>query len=365
MKTTSCLPSKSARIRALCQVLLAAMSVLLFHAIAVYAQDPGSAPIHVPVTMFQKSANGIKKPRISVGIGNMGSFPVDLDTGSSGLRVFADANLINDRTPTNSGVKCSDIGTSVTYGNPALITYSGVICYATLTFGTYVSPQPVPFAYLFSASCGEANQGCTPPDLTSVQDMGGFGILGLGLTGPQSGTNIIPNPVLTLPAPYSCKYSVRLTNEDQGGELVLGDNEPPNAVSFKLPPSTDGGAKWANAKASLFVNASPIDTSFQISFDTGNPVPWIHNPGPNTIPQCPTGVVENLTTIGWAPPGQATQTFSVVAGTTEFVDLIRVLEIMNSPSLTNTSIQVFYGQIVTYDNFAGTISFAPMTPTGP
>jgi hypothetical protein len=361
MKTTSCLPRKSSRIRNLCQVLLAAMSVLLFQVIAVCGQSPGSAPIHIPVTMFQKNANGIKKPRINIGIGDLPPLPVDLDTGSTGLHVFADANLM----AANSGVTCSDQTTTVTYGNPGLITYSGVICSATLHFGTYVSPEPVPIAFLTSASCPDTNPGCTPPNLNCPQEMGGYGIFGLGLTGPQTGCNIIPNPVLTLPAPYGSRYSVGLIDEDQGGELVLGDDEPPNAVSFQLLSTTDGGAKWTNALTSLFVKGSPIDTSLQISFDTGNPVPWIHTTDTKAIPQDPAGVVKNKTVIGWAPLGQTTQTFSVVAGTTQFVNLIEVLEIENSPPLTNTSIQVFYGQIVTYDNCAGTISFAPMNSTGP
>ena len=361
MKTTSCLPRKSARIRSLCQLILAAMSVLLFQAVAAYAQNPGSAPIHIPVTMWQKNVNGIKKPRINIGIGDLPALPVSFDTGSTGLHVFADANL----TAADSGVKCSDIPTSVTYGNPALITFRGVVCYASLKFGDYVSPEPVPIAYLTSASCPPQNPGCKLPDLTSPQEMGGYGILGLGLTGPQSGTNIIPNPILTLPAPYSCRYSVRLTNEDQGGELVLGDNEPPNAVPFQLASTTAGGAKWTNAQTCLFVNGSPIDTCLQVSFDTGNPVAWIHNADTRAIPQDPAGVVQPSTIIGFAPPGQATQIVSVVAGTTPFHDLIKVLEIPGSASLTNTSIQVFYGQIVTYDNFAGTISFAPTNSTGP
>src|SRR5579864_6702267 len=57
-------------------------------------QDPISdnGAIHIPVTMWQKNINGIRKPRVNIGIGNLQPLPVGLDTGSSGLHVFADAN---------------------------------------------------------------------------------------------------------------------------------------------------------------------------------------------------------------------------------------------------------------------------------
>lgn len=339
-----------------CHALLAVLSVLCFSTTGAHAQNPGSAPIHIPVAMWQKNANGIKKPRINIGIGDLPPLPVGFDTGSSGLHVFADANLMAP----NSGVKCSDIATTVTYGNPPLITFSGVVCYASLHFGDYVSPAPVPIAYLTSASCPPQNPKCTIPKLTDPGAMGGYGIFGLGLTGAQSGDNTIPNPILTLPAPYGSSYSVRLTNGQDGGELVLGSDEPANSVPFHLTPTAIGGANWSNAKACLFVNGGAIDTCLQISFDTGNPVSWIHNANTPLIPQYPPGFVKPPTSIGFAPEGVATQTVSVVAGTTPFVDQIKVLDIANAPALTNTGIQVFFGQIVTYNNEAGTISFAPL-----
>ncbi|MGH9829256.1 MAG: hypothetical protein ACREDR_39055, partial [Blastocatellia bacterium] len=90
------------------RVLVAVLSVLFLPVIGAYAQNPGSARIHIPVTMWQKNSNGIKKPRISIGVGQL-QLPVSFDTGSTGLHMFLDANLTED----NSGVKCTDVATTV------------------------------------------------------------------------------------------------------------------------------------------------------------------------------------------------------------------------------------------------------------
>ena len=359
MGKTSCLVRNSACTRKFnpSRVLVAVLSVLFLPVIAAYAQNPGSAPIHIPVTMWQKNSNGIKKPRISIGVGQL-QLPVSFDTGSTGLHMFLDANLTED----NSGVKCTDVATSVTYGNPARIIFSGIECYAPLQFGSYVSPQPVRIAYLTSAVCAPGNEGCTIPDLTSPEDMGGYGILGLGLTGVQTGDHSIPNPILTFSPPYN-SYSVQLTNDDVGGELVLGSEEPANAVPFQLnqPNPTDPpGTKWRNALTCLFVGRSALDTCLQISFDTGNPAPWIHNASTAGIPEDPPGFIAPSTTMGFAPLCAPTPAFSLVAGATPFVDQIPLVDIKNAASLTNVSIEAFFGQIVTYNNDAGTISFAPL-----
>ncbi len=312
--------------------------------VAILQNPPGGdRPIRVPVTIAQKNANGGRKPKIAIGVGAMPLHTYGFDTGSSGLHVWAVADL---RAP-GSGVQCTDTATTVTYGNPPRITFSGVICYARLRLAAYTTPQPVRIAYLDSASC--VGQGCHPPNLKDSIAMGGFGVFGVGISGSMD----IPNPILTLPAPYNT-YSVRLRR--RRGVLVLGSKEPPNAVPFHLQPATSPGS-WMYAKGCLFVDTKSIDTCLNMSFDTGNPVPWIHNVNDTSIQQ-PPGYVRVGTRIGFAPPGDSTETIGVVAGNQRNLNQIRMISVPREAPITNTGIAVFFNHIVTYDYHAGTISFA-------
>src|SRR5579864_108092 len=104
----------------------------------------GDSPISIPLNVSQLPRFRTYKASISMSIGNLPPLPIGFDTGSSGLHVFADANL----TAPGSGVQCTQTKTQVTYGNPARITLHGVICYAQLHFGNYTTPAAVPIAYL-------------------------------------------------------------------------------------------------------------------------------------------------------------------------------------------------------------------------
>ena len=186
-------------------------------------------PIHIPLTMSRLTNYGTYKPTIIIGIGNLKPLPFGFDTGSSGLRVFADANL----EAAGSGVQLTHIPTSVTYGNPGRITYHGVIAFARLRFGSFSTPTLVPIAYLTAAARPKTNPNGKLPDLRDHAEMGGYGVFGAGLTGRMFAEGHVPNPILTLPGRRGSIYSVRLTPE--GGELVLGSKELAHAdpVLFK------------------------------------------------------------------------------------------------------------------------------------
>jgi hypothetical protein len=319
--------------------------------IAACGQNPVSAdkPVHIPINMWRKNVNGVWKPRIDIGLGNLKPLPFGFDTGSTGLHVFAAANLMKPA----SGVRCTDEPADVTYGNPPRITYVGVVCYAVMHFEGYTTPEPVKIAYLTSAKCTPQNPNCSIPDLHDPVARGGYGVFGAGITGKMP----IPNPFLTLPEPYGSRFGIRLTRK--GGDVVLGAPDPANAVKFHFPPGTVDGAKWSRAQTCLLVNGKPIDKCLEISFDTGNPVPWIHDASTAAIPLGPQGFIKPSTRIGFAPKEDPSQSISVVAGATRYENQINVLPV-GKQSMTNVAIQVFYDHVVTYDNKAGTISFAPL-----
>ena len=182
--------------------------------------------VRVPLTVSQTKA-GTYKANISIGVGHLMPLSFVFDTGSTGFHVFKAAKL----DAPGSGVNCTQKTITFTVGNPGKIVYSGVICYAPLHFGNYVSPVPVEIAYLTSAACTPNNPGCKVPNLNNPKAHGGYGVFGAGLTGAMP----VPNPILALPVPLSSSYSIRLT--PTGGELVLGSTKLPNGAEFHFDPN--------------------------------------------------------------------------------------------------------------------------------
>jgi hypothetical protein len=309
-----------------------------------------ATPLRIPLTISRNPYFGTYAAKIAIALGNGKPLAFGFDTGSSGLHVFADARL----DAPDAGVHCSHIPASVTYGNPARITFRGVVCYAQLHFEGFTTPARVPIAYLTSASCPPTNPNCKIPNLHSPKAMHGYGVFGAGLTGIMYGAGNVPNPILTLPGRRGSAYSVILTRD--GGELVLGSEEPQNSAEFHLTPGTLPGEKYSLPRTCLFVDGHRIDACMFISFDTGNGVPWVHSMNTDSIPQ-QEGLVTPGTRLGFGPPGDLKAATSVIAGKS-FADEIKVVSIHGRPPLTNASIQAFFDRIVTYDNTRGIIGVA-------
>jgi hypothetical protein len=333
----------------LCLVVGCAQNAPVSRDQAAPASGDDDAPVHVPLTVTRDRA-GTYKPTIAIALGAGKPLPFGFDTGSSGLHAFADANL-----EATDGVQCTQTPTSVTYGNPARITYSGVICHAQLHFEGYSTPATVPIAYLTSASCASTNPGCRIPDHDNPRTMHTYGVFGAGLTGVMNDDGSVPNPILTLPGRRGSIYSVTLTRDR--GELLLGGEQPANAAEFRLTPGARTGQRYSFPQTCLFVDKRPIDVCLPISFDTGNGVPWLHDVDSKAIPH-EDGTVKPGTRIGFAPPGDTREATLVVAGSS-FADRIKLVDLPGRAPLTNVSIQAFFDRVVTYDNTRGVIAVAP------
>lgn len=236
---------------------------------AAIPQADDDSPVSIPLTISLNPYFGTESPQVAIALGNGQTLPFGFDTGSSGLHVFADARL-----ESTAGVQCSHMPTSVTYGNPPRITFSGVVCYAQLHFQGFTTPGSVPISYLTSASCPKSNPSCKIPNLRSPKAMHGYGVFGAGLTGIMYGNGSVPNPILTLPGRRGTVYSVVVRRES--GELVLGASAPSGAADFHLTGGTLPGERYSLPRSCLFINGKPIQSCMLISFDTGNGVPWIH-----------------------------------------------------------------------------------------
>jgi hypothetical protein len=335
-------------------LLITVCGLLAFPAIGCAQASPFSdgdaTPLQIPLAMSRNPHFDTYAAKLAIALGNGKPLAFGFDTGSSGLHVFADADL----DAPDTGVQCSHTPTSVTYGNPARIKFSGVVCYAQLHFEGFTTPARIPIAHLTSASCPTTNLYCRIPNLHSPKAMHGYGVFGAGLTGIMYGAGNVPNPILTLPGRRGSVYSVILTRD--GGELVLGREEPPNSAEFHLTPGTLPGEKYSLPRTCLFVDGHPIDACSLISFDTVNGVPWIHSTDTDSIP-AKNGFVTPGTQLGFGPPGDLRAATSVIAGKS-FADEIKVVRIPGRPPLTNVSIQAFFDHIVTYDNIRGIIAVA-------
>ena len=310
-----------------------------------------SPPISIPLEVVRNAKYGTYLANVAVAIGNTASRPLKFDTGSEGLHVYADADLMRP----NSGVRCSDVPTQVVYGNPPRIIFSGVVCYAPLRFQGIATDKAVPIAYLTSASCSPTNPGCTIPDLHSVKSMGGYGIFGSGLTGIAYGRGDIPNPLLSLPNGLGERYSIALTTS--GGQLTVGAAVSANAATFAFGKGIAPGQRYSLPSGCVFINAAITEHCPVISFDTGNGVPWMHDTNFKSIP-IENGYLTPGTQLGIGLAGASAPATSVVAGTS-FYNSIGAVIVDNKMPITNPGIQAFFGHTFTYDDRRGMIAVSP------
>jgi hypothetical protein len=312
--------------------------------------------VTIPLTVIQNPYYKTYRATVTLAVGGAKPLPFGFDTGSTGLHVFADARL----EAAGSGVRCTHTPTSVVYGNPPRIIFSGVVCYAPLHFANFTTPNAVPIAYLTSASCPTNNPSCKIPNLHSEKSMGGYGVFGAGLTGIMSANGAVPNPILTLPGRLGSIYNVVLT--ERSGALILGGSEPAQSIEFDLNPGRVSGEHYSLATTHLWIDDHPVRRFLLISFDTGNGVPWIHDAQNDVarigaIPEL-NGAVTPGTRVGFAPAGDFRAATWVVAGTT-FADTIKIVDEPDSAPITNTGITAFFGRVFTYDETRGVIAVAP------
>jgi hypothetical protein len=296
------------------------------------------------------------KALLNVGIGTMGSFTITLDTGSVGLRFF---DPTTDDLSGN-GVTCDPTKpTSVTYGNPARVTYTGDTCYAQITMGGVATPVAIPFALLKTMTVCTLSSGCKTPQQNYAD--GNYGVFGAGIAPGDE----IPNPLRTLAGDYGKRFMLRL-NADVSvpSYLVLAPAWNFNAAIFPQGEETIGalGIKNYVPGYACVTWLQGMETVCpQVTFDTGNGVPWFHVAIPN-LPTV-TGGVDGTTvyvapgvTLTLAPRVGAAAAITLQAGST-FLTEFRYED--QQENLANMAIQAFLGNDVLYDGDQGVITIAP------
>ncbi len=314
-----------------------------------FAKSPSSVSVPVSVVGGQGQPGGAS-PTVQITVGGWGPLTVVLDTGSSGLHVFAGA--VN----AGSGVDVTNQTSNITYSGG--YRFNGVVASAVLRIGGATTTGPVSFALVQSASCIASK-----PDCAAAGGIAGFesdrgvdGILGIGM---QSSGGGVTSPILGMAGPLGRRWSLHL--DGNSGQLVLGAHVVGSGhpvARFQLQPdgTSAGHSLWADSQIPLCVSTGSIDGCVPALFDSGTPEAQISGSPLNQTPIVPgTSQVVSGTPIAVSSSG-GPAFWSFTAGSEESADLVRV--ITDRGAFFNSGVQAFYDFTITYNAKKGRVTLS-------
>jgi hypothetical protein len=333
---------------------LCVLTVILSASMAVASVPSGASPrrVVVPVAVIRgQGTKGGANPIVEVKVGNWGPIPVLLDTGSSGLHVFAGA--VNG----GSGVTVTTRTSTITYAGG--YRFDGVVASGVVTLGTQATTGPASFALVYKASCIASSPGCAAAGGIAgfESDRGVDGILGIGT---ERGGGGIVSPILGMPAGLGDTWSLHL--DGNSGRLILGAAIPSGSkaeatIDMKADGSAGGRNLWADDRLPLCVTGGSDRACVHGLFDSGTPSAQISG---STLDQVPTlsGTSQVLagTPMTVAKRGAVSPFWSFTAGTTKSSDLVRVIN--GQGPFFNSGVQAFYDFTISYADAAGSITLS-------
>lgn len=307
--------------------------------------------VSVPVSVLGgQGAPGGASPTVQITVGGWAPLRVVLDTGSSGLHVFAGA--VN----AGSGVTVTNQASNITYSGG--YRFKGVVASAVMQLGAAKTTGPVSFALVQSATCVASKPDC--PAANGIEgfesDRGVDGILGIGM---QSSQGAVTSPVLGMAGSLSRRWSLHL--DGSSGELVLGARVIGSGklvARFQLQPdgTSDGHPLWGDSKIPLCLSAGSIDACVPALFDSGTPEVQISGSPLNQVPVVQgTSQVVSGTPIAVASSGEP-PFWSFTAGSEKSADFVRVISDQNP--FFNSGVQAFYNFTITYNAKKGRVALA-------
>ena len=312
------------------------------------AGSPSSVSVPVTVLGGQGEPGGVS-PIVQITVGGWGPMRVSLDTGSSGLHVFAGA--VN----AGSGVTVTDQTSNITYAGG--FHFQGVVASAVIRLGGATTTAPVSFALVQSASCTAAKPDC--PAAEGISDYesheGVNGILGIGMQSSQGG---VISPILGMAGPLGKRWSLHL--DGGSGQLVLGARVIGSGklialFQLKQAGTSDSHPLWADAQIPMCVTAGSIHACVPGLFDSGTASVQVSGSALDQVPTVPgTSQVVSGTPIAVAVSGQS-PFWSFTAGSEKSADLVLVKGDRPYPFL-NTGVQAFYDFTVTYNAKKGHVT---------
>ncbi len=311
-----------------------------------------AATIAVPITVTTQPNGGLQTI-VNVRVGNSPALPVILDTGSSGLHIFA------DKVPTGTGS-----GVNVT-STPANITYAGghrfvgVVANAKVQLGSAPTSHAVPVALVKNASCIPSKPTCPARDgIAGMERKGIDGILGIGLS---TSKGPVASPILGLAGSLGTRWSIHLGS--RSGTLLLGAPLPAAAnraatIPMKRTGTFEGHALWADSALRLCVHAGNVATCAPSLFDTGTAAMQLQGPRFAALPTSNgTQLVSGLP-VTFTLPGATKNFWSFTTGATRSKNLV-VLR-AGTGNFVNLGVQGYVVFTMSYDDSAGAVVAQPV-----
>jgi hypothetical protein len=307
------------------------------------ASAHGRAVVPVTIEGGQGTSLGAR-PMVRVRVGRSRALPVLLDTGSSGLRVYAPAV---DTSP-GHGVTVGSQRDSITYAGGSRLT--GPVASARVRIGGHATATRVPFTLVTSAGCAPAKPACpTAGGIDAAIASGHYGVLGIGMAADPQG---VISPIFGMPGRQRRTWSLHLRGKT--GALVLGARVPAGRrVAATLPlvaRGSSGNARfWADSRVRVCVGVGTVASCVPSLFDSGTFQTQLWGEPLASAPVTPG------TPVTVATPGAASPFWSFTAGTTKSKDTVTVHA---GQPFVNFGVPAYYAFTVTYDDLAGTVTLS-------
>jgi Protein of unknown function (DUF3443) len=321
-------------------------------AVNVSSTGASIAPVVVPVTVVGgQGALGGAEPMVKVRVGVSKPVPVFLDTGSSGLHIFA--NAVN--TNPGSGVTVTSQTSNIAFLGG--VKFAGVVGSAVVKLGPQATAGPVPFTLVNEASCKASKPSCAAANGINAYESstGAYGVLGIGTRSSEG--NVI-SPILGMPGDLSDTWSLRLSGTT--GALVLGaptSRAKPAVTTFQMKSMGTVGDKtlWADSSLPFCVAVGQTQECVPGLFDSGTASFQVSGPVLGHVPTNPGSrtVVSGLA-VDVAQLGAAAPFWTFTTGTAKSEDLVRLGP--QPHPFVNTGVQAFYDFTIVYDDLTGTVS---------
>jgi hypothetical protein len=320
-------------------------------ALVAAAQAQARSPVAIPVTIEGGQGTAIgAHPMVRVRVGRSKPVPLLLDTGSTGLRIFAP---VVDTSP-GAGVTVTSQPNTITYAGGHR--YTGVVAKAIIQIGRQATAAEVPFSLVTRASCAPTKPGCAAAGgIGALIAKGDYGILGVGTS--QGGA--VVNPLLQMPGRLGRTWSLHLRG--QTGALVLGARVPRGRrVAAKMQLRSQGTLGplklWADRRAPVCLAVGFAQACVPGLFDSGTFQLQVWGDPLDTVATKP-GSPQVLpgTPVAASVAGAAAPFWSFRAGETKSKDTVTVHD---GQPFVNFGVQAFYAFRITYDIRDGTLTLS-------
>ena len=323
------------------------------------ARPSGPRPIVVPIRVRWASFGA--RPLVEVRVGNGPKVPVLLDTGSTGLHMYAPGA----RVGSGSGVRVTGRRDAITFLDG--MTERGVMASARVTIGRVTTRGRVPFGLINHIGCVRELPRCPgAAGIAGLLARREFGILGIGLA--RDGERL-PNPLLALTSRHSRRWSIAL--HGASGRLTVRARVPAHPIArFGLARERHRGRTptWKQETEVCWGAVGLRGAGCQPTvFDSGSTTMlWFGGRLGHTKTYLRSILVNPGTYVAAWARGAARPFWSFTAG---YGARNALLAVRARKPLVIASVQAFLKLTITYDDGAGEVLLSPRWqgsgPAGP